>query len=314
MGEGEYREMNEINYIDVKQKDGTNTRLTHYCSNEPPKGSILILHGLAEHEKRYIVFVNYLLEHGYDVYIYNHRGHGTERKLSELGFIAPTKGYQLILDDAITISTYIEHHNRSKKLILCGHSMGSLIARNVIQSYDKYHGVILLGTSHPPKYLTKFGIILSSLIIKFKGPKFHSIYLHNMIFGGKKYTKLTTRTAFDWLTRSHPVVGAYIHDPYSGFKSTASCYLDIIKLVQQASRRKLIKQSKRELPILVMSGDKDPVGNYGKDIKKLISIYNKLSFQNLTFKLYPECRHELLNEINQEEVFNDIGQWILKRV
>lgn len=304
--------MNVINYITIKQKDGYNTRLTYLSCQKKPIASILILHGMAEHQKRYYSFSQYLLSLGYDVYIYDHRGHGTDKKIRELGFFSYNKGYQLVVDDAITISKYIEKNNRCKKFFLFGHSMGSLIARNVIQSYNNYNGVILSGTAYPPKILIFSGLFITSLIKKIRGPKYISPYLNNLLFGNKKYTRLSDRTAFDWLTRSHPVVGAYIHDPYCGFICTASFYHDLMKLTANAANNKLVRMTKSNLPMLIISGDKDPVGGYGKDIKRLISVYKKLGFTNIAYKLYPDCRHELLNELNKDEVYKDIHHWMSK--
>lgn len=306
--------MNEINYITIKQKDGFITKLTRITCLKKPKASILILHGMAEHQKRYQVFGEYLADLGFDVYYYNHRGHGTDKKLSELGFISPEKGHQLIVEDAITVSNYIEANNRCSKFFLLGHSMGSFIARNVIQTYDKYNGVILSGTAYPLHLATTAGLFISSFIKSFKGPKHISPYLNNLLFGSKNYTKLSDRTAYDWLSRSHTVVGAYIHDPYCGFTCTASFYHDLLKLISSVTKKKLIRQTKKELPLFIISGEKDPVGGYGKEIKKYLSVLKKLGFTNVTSKLYPDCRHELLNELNNEEVYSDIHQWMSKRI
>jgi len=306
--------MNEVNYITIKQKDGYTIKLTHYNCPKRPKASILILHGMAEHQKRYQAFAEYLVNNGYDVFTYDHRGHGTERKLSELGFFAPEKGYQLVTFDAITVSEYIEQNNRSNKFFLFGHSMGSLIARNVIQQYDKYNGVVLCGTAYPPKLLISSGLFMSAFVTKFKGVKHISPFLSNLMFGNKKYTSLSSRTAFDWLSRSNPVVGAYMHDPYCGYTCTASFYHDLLKLTQGATKKNHIRLTKTELPIFIISGEKDPVGGYGKEIQRYLSVLKKAGFSNVTSKLYPECRHELLNELNNEEVYSDIQQWFSKRI
>lgn len=306
--------MSDMNYISIKQKDGYVLKLTNYVCLKRPKASVLILHGMAEHQKRYQAFAEYLVKNGYDVFIYDHRGHGTDKKLSELGFFSSDKGYQLVVDDVISVSEYIEANNRASKFFLFGHSMGSIIARNVIQSYDKYNGVIICGTPFPSMLMTNSGIFLASLIQYFKGPKHISPYLSNLMFGGKKYTSLSTRTAFDWLSRSNPIVGAYMHDPYCGFTCTVSFYHDLLKLTQHSIKRSMIKLTKTELPLLIISGEKDPVGGYGKDVQKYLSVLKKLGFSNVTSKLYPECRHELLNELNNEEVFSDIQQWISKRL
>jgi alpha-beta hydrolase superfamily lysophospholipase len=306
--------MNEIKYISVKQKDGYVTRVTHFNSPNKPKASILILHGMDEHQKRYQLFAQYLTEHDMDVYIYDHRGHGTDKKLSELGFVAADKGYQLLVEDAITVSNYIEQNNRSKKFFLMGHSMGSFIARIMIQSCDKYNGVIICGTAYQSKFELAAALFIASLIKKLKGPKHISPYLNNLLFGRKSFIRLSERTAFDWLSRSHTIVGAYMHDPYCGFTCTASFYNDLIKLIDLCCRKKLIRLTKKELPLFIISGESDPVGGYAKGIKKYISVLKKLGFNNVTSKLYPECRHELLNELNRDDVFADIQQWLSKRI
>lgn len=305
--------MGEIVYTQVIQKDGYITKLTHYVCQAKPKASILILHGMAEHQNRYETFANYLVTHGFDVYSYDHRGHGTDKKLSDLGFLAREYGYQLVVQDAIEISESIAKNNRCNKFFLFGHSMGSIISRNVIQTYDKYTGVLLSGTNFPPKLMVLSGLFMSSIIIKLKGPKHISPYLSNLMFGSKKYTSLSTRTAFDWLTRCNPIVGAYMHDPYCGFTCTASFYHDILKLVENEISKKQIQLTRKELPLFIISGEKDPVGSYGKEVNKYINALKKLGFSNISSKLYPECRHEILNELNKEEVFSDIQLWINKR-
>lgn len=306
--------MGEVIYTQIKQTDGYKTKLTQYVCPEKPKASILILHGMAEHQNRYLSFAEYLVNQGYDVYCYDHRGHGTDKKLSELGFFAPENGYQLVTLDAITVSKYIKENNRSNKLFLFGHSMGSIISRNVIQTFDSYDGVILSGTNFPPMPLVRFGLFLSFMITKFKGPKHVSPYLSNLMFGSKKYTSLSTRTAFDWLSRSNPIVGAYIHDPYCGFTCTASFYHDLLKLNKNEIIRKQIQTTRKDLPLYIISGAKDPVGSYGKEVNKFVGSLKKLGFTNVSSKLYPDCRHEILNELDKEEVYADIHTWIAKRI
>ncbi|HBI73948.1 MAG TPA: hypothetical protein DDY59_12265 [Lachnospiraceae bacterium] len=306
--------MYEVNYISVKQKDGYITKVSHFRNKEKPKASLLILHGMAEHQKRYYPFISYLADQGIDVYCYDHRGHGTDKKIKDLGFFAAEKGYQLVVEDAIAVSEYIQHNNRCSRLILMGHSMGSLIARNVIQTYDNFNLVILSGTTFPSGFLTRAGLILSSIIVKCKGARHVSPFMDNLMFGNKKYTMLSDRTSHDWLSRSHTVVGAYIHDPYCGFICTASFYHDLLKLVSNASKKKLIQKTKKDLPLYIISGLKDPVGGYGKEINKYLSVLKKLQFVNVTSKLYPDCRHELINELNKEEVYSDILQQIEKNL
>ena len=304
--------MSEVNYISIKQNDGYITKLTHYTCPDKPKASILILHGAAEHQKRYNDFAKFLVDNSYDVYCYDHRGHGTDKKLNELGFFGHDDGYKLVVQDAINVSNYIQNNNRSEGFFLFGHSMGSLIARNVLQSYDKYHGAILCGTAFPSSFMLRAGLLMASLIKKFKGDKHYSPFLKKLIFEGKKYISLSSRTAFDWLSRNNTVVGAYIHDPYCGFTCTASFYYDLLKLTSNARNKKLMKSTRKNIPLFIISGDRDPVGGYGKEVTKFINTLNKCGFSKVTSKLYPDCRHELLNELNNKDVYSDILKWLEK--
>jgi alpha-beta hydrolase superfamily lysophospholipase len=306
--------MGEVIYDSIKQKDGYFTVLSHYLCTNNPKASILILHGMAEHQRRYHHFIEYLISQDYEVYIYNHRGHGTDKKLSDLGVISPENGAQIIVEDAIAVSKFVEQHKRSDKFVLFAHSMGSLIARNVIQTYDKYNAVILSGTTNPSSFITRSGLCIATVIKKFKGPKHISPYMNQLLFGGKKYTSLSSRTTYDWLSRSNPVVGAYMHDPYCGFICSASMYQDLIKITLNATKKKYIRLTRKDLPLFIISGEKDAVSNYGKEIIKFQNILKKNNFSRVETKLYPDCRHELLNELNKEEVYSDIIQWLKKNL
>jgi len=306
--------MGEVVYIQIKQEDGYITRLTRYVCPQKPKASILILHGMSEHQLRYQHFAEYLNQSGYEVYSYDHRGHGKERRLFELGFFAPDNGYQLVVHDAITISKYIEENNYCNKLFLLGHSMGSLIARNVIQSYDHYSGVILSGTMYPSKLTVHSALIIASVIKKFKGPKKLSPFLNNLLFSNKYYTSHSSRTVFDWLTRSNSIVGAYINDPYCGFICSTSFYHDLLTLVLNASRQNLISNTNKNLPLYIISGEKDPVSSYSKEIKKYLHVLKELGYTDVNSKIYPNCRHEVLNELNRDEVYSDISSWITKNI
>lgn len=296
----------------IVHKDGVKTTLYCYKTNQEPLASILILHGMAEHYKRYEVFANYLLEKGYDVYLYNHRGHGTDKITKDLGYISPKNGHRLLIEDGITALDFIKRNSRCNRLFLFGHSMGSLISRCIIQSYEGLEGVILCGTTYPSKMKLLPGIILTAIVKNFYGPKHPSPFFNQLIFGSKYYKALRKRTAFDWLTRNNPVVGAYIHDPYCGFVCSVSFYQDLLKLTRLASMPGPIKKSNKKLPIFLISGKDDPVGSMGKEVTTLYKKYKKWNYEDITLKLYPDCRHELLNELNANDIMNDIFFWLKK--
>lgn len=298
----------------IIQKDGYKTILYHFYSLVEPKSSIIILHGMAEHHKRYYPFAEYLNAQGIDVYLYDHRGHGTDKTFKELGFFDESRGYTKVTSDVIEVVHFVNKNKRCNSLFLMGHSMGSLIARNIIQQCDEIDGVLLSGTTYPRKAKTKSGLLLSSLIQLFYGPKHLSPFFNTVMFGSKPYTKIIKRTSFDWLSRNNTAVGAYIHDPYCGFICTISFYHDLLKLASLASTSSLMKRTRINLPIFIISGASDPVGGSGREINRLTSTYKKWGYHKTSSKLYADCRHELLQELNSSEVMKDIVTWITEQV
>lgn len=304
----------DINRITITQDDKYKTYVYPYYTNKEPIGSIVILHGMAEHHERYLPFKDYLNEQGYDVFLYDHRGHGRDKKFEDLGHFADKNGYKLVISDAISVLMYVKKANRADKLILFGHSMGSIIARNVIQCYDDIDACIICGTAYMAFAAAGAGLALAKLVKLIKGPRAQSPFLSNLTVGYKDFAKISNRTAFDWLTRDNNIVGQYINDSFCGYLCTTAFYCDLIKLTELAAVPSLIRRTRPDLPILFISGSNDPVGSYGEGVSKLFSIYQKLGFVNTDCTIYEECRHELLNELNRETIMDDITTWINKEV
>jgi len=297
--------------LTIPQAAGHQTALyPYYADTTSPKASLVLFHGMAEHHSRYEEFASFLNENGYDVFLYDHRGHGKDKPVESLGFIAPSHGDRLLIEDGKRVLSYVKEHNRSDRLILMGHSMGSLVARNVLTEFDGLDGAIICGTTCPPRIVSRFGMLLTGAYQKLKGADYPADFLDKVLFGGKNYTSLSKRTSFDWLTRDQAHVGAYINDPYCGFICSASFYHDLISLAYHAADRKAIAQIKKDLPLFFISGDKDPVGGYGKEVSALVSTFKKLGFTNTSCTLYKECRHELLNELNRDEIMQHIADWL----
>ena len=305
----------ESNFTRLQQPDGHQVKLfTYQTSAADVLGSILILHGMAEHHERYLEFIHVLNQEGFDVYTYDHRGHGTDKKISELGFFAKKGGADLVINDAVSACSYIAANGRSKKLAVFGHSMGSLILRNLIQRYDSMDCVIVCATTMPPVAVSNVGIFISSLLCLFQGHKKQSKFMDKTLFGGKEYSSLCTRTSCDWLTRNNTIVGQYISDPYCGFICTNSFYRDLIRLSKWAAQKKKIQKTRKDLPVYFLAGDKDPVGGYSVQVKQLHQLFQKLGFRDTSITIYPEARHELLNELNAAEVMADAVAFFHKQL
>lgn len=297
--------------IQIIQKDRYKTSLILFeTSNEVSLGSVLIIHGMAEHYVRYLDFIQALNKQGFDVYAYNHRGHGTDLKLSDLGFIADKNGASLIVEDALTICNYIKETARNKQLAILGHSMGSLVLRCLLQEQDDFACSIIASTTMPPVFVSTTGSIMANAVSLIQGPAKKSKFLQQLIFGGKAYTSLCTRTTYDWLTRNNTIVGKYMDDPFCGFTCTTSFYRDLILLCKRSAIKRNIAKTRKDLPLLLLTGEKDPVSGYGSQVIALQKIYNKLGFTNTSLTIYTEARHELLNELNAEEVYQDIFNFL----
>lgn len=300
-----------MNELSITQSDGYKTVLyPYYADTDTPKGSILILHGMQEHHERYTEFAEFLNTNEYDVFLYNHRGHGKDKKLEELGFFDEKKGSEKVVRDAVHILDFIRKNGRSDNLILFGHSMGSFIARNVVQIDDDISKLIICGTAQTPALVSHCGFMLGSLLVYLKGPKKLSPFMNNMMFGSKLYSSVCTRTSFDWLTRHNATVGQYINDPYCGFICTTSMYRDIMKLIINATSASCTKLTRHDLPILIISGENDPVGGCGKEVAKYFAMLQRLGFTKVECTLYEDCRHELLNELNKRDIMSDIVTWL----
>ncbi len=290
----------------LEQADGHKTKLYCLPAETSIAGSVLILHGMAEYCDRYEAFAHTLSKAGYDVYLYDHRGHGPDCTPDELGFFAKTGGAELVIEDAIAVCRHIKEQGNGKKFAVLGHSMGSLILRNVITRYDCMDCAIVCGSTMPGTLLVHSGSFLADLLCLLQGSKHRSSFLDSMMFGSKNYRSLCTRTSFDWLTREESVVDWYIQDPYCGFLCTASMYRDLLFFTKKSGNKKNIAKTRKDLPLFFIAGEKDPVGGYGTQIRKLFHTFEKSGFSDISLMLYPEARHELLNETNKEEIIKDI--------
>lgn len=297
--------------IQIHQKDGYLINVECYKSSSPRRGSILVLHGMAEYYERYDTFANFLANHGFDVYLYSHRGHGTHLNEHELGFFADKNGYQLVVNDAIAVLKAIREKETSLPLFLMGHSMGSLITRNVIQLYDRLDGVVICGTANPHRITTMGGLFISILSGYYYTPKKQSPFIHKLMFGSSLYKKQNLRTNFDWLCTDESEVDKYIKDPHCGFICTKSFYHDLLMLTKHATDKKRILRTSSMVPIFILSGSQDPVGGYGKDVARLINFYRHNGYQ-VTSKIYDGLRHELLNEPCNTDIMQDILAFLIK--
>ncbi|MDR7870681.1 MAG: alpha/beta hydrolase [Tissierellaceae bacterium] len=276
------------------------------------KGVVQIAHGMAEHAGRYDRFAKFLTENGYIVYANDHRGHGkTAGSVQSLGYLADEDGFQWLVRDMHDLSVIIKNEYPNLPLFLFGHSMGSFTAQRYMMLYgNEINGVILSGSNGKQGIALKIGLMIAKWEIKKHGRKKQSNRLDRLIFGGYNKAFKPIRTASDWLSRDVKEVDKYIDDPYCGTVFTAGFFYDFLTGLIEIEDKDNISLVPKDLPIYIFSGDKDPVGKFGKGVIDLYDRYNNHGTIDIKYKLYKDGRHEMLNEINRVKVMNDVVKWV----
>lgn len=280
------------------------------------KGIVQIAHGMAEHSARYEDLAEVLTNAGYAVYANDHRGHGkTAGNLDDTGYLAHENGWDIVVGDMYELNNIIRKDNPGIPIYLLGVSWGSLLSRSFIMEHgDKLSGVILIGTNGDPGPLKFIGILVSKLEMKMKGKKARSPILDNLSFGNFNKAFAPNRTKFDWISKDTANVDRYVDDPYCGFVCTSGFFYDLVTGVDYISRLENVKKTPKDLPVLFLSGENDPVGNMTKGVLEVYNLFKKAGIEDVSYKFYPGVRHEILNDISKKEVYLDIIDWMEKHI
>lgn len=277
-----------------------------------PIAAVQIAHGMAEHAGRYERFAAFLTANGFIVYANDHRGHyKTAGSFENTGFFAENDGWSLVVNDMHTLTGIIKEQNPGLPVFLFGHSMGSFLSRNYIfRFHDEIKGVILSGTGGNPGLLSKIGKTLAGIEKAFKGSRHRSTLLNGLSFGSFNKPFKPNRTEFDWLSRDEAEVDKYVADKYCGFICTTSFFVDMLGGIIDIHKPENVSKTSKELPVYIFSGEKDPVGNFSKGVMEVYHMYKNSGINDLSYKIYKDGRHEMLNELNREEVFADVKLWL----
>ena len=276
------------------------------------KGIVQIAHGMAETAARYERFASTLTMNGYIVYANDHRGHGkTAGSLENVGYLAEEDGFDWMVKDMHQLTSLIKKEYPELPVFLLGHSMGSFATQRYIMLFGKeLKGAILSGSNGSAALLHNLGYFVAGIEVKRNGRKAKSERMNQLSFGSFNNAFKPNRTEFDWLSRDHEEVDKYIGDPYCGDVFTAGFFYDFMKGLKEIDRIKNVERVPKDLPIYIFSGEKDPVGGAGKGVKKLYHTYKNCGISDVSIKLYPEGRHEMLNELNRDEVMKDVTDWL----
>lgn len=280
-----------------------------------PRAIVQIVHGMCEYCARYEDFISFLCANGIMVCCHDHLGHGASAESREkLGFFAHERGWHYLAKDTVRLSRIIFSKHHGIPFYILGHSMGSLVVRTVLAKHAfLYSGSILMGTLNT-KVGTDAGIALTRSLAKVKGDFYRSGTVDELIFGLSNRRIEHPASEHSWISRDEDIVAAYEKDPLCNFRFTVRAYSDLLFLVSYVSGKDWAGKVDKELPILICSGSEDPVGNYGKGPREVFDALNAEDFSDIELKIYNGARHEVLNETNRAEVYEDILSWLNERI
>ena len=298
--------------IILKAKDGYRLNLHIFETEErnTAKGYIQVIHGMEEHQERYEDFIHVLNKAGYTVISSDMRGHG--KGAPELGFFKEKDGYKYLLSDQKRITNYIMKRFKTSKVIIFAHSMGTIIARNLMQSQSWNYGKVILSgyPCSPGIAALSAGLVLTGIISKVKGVRYYSEFIEDISVGSFNKGIENPQTGFDWLSVNKDNIQAYINDPYCGHGFKVSAFNDLFHLSKNMAETWRYKNVNKELPVLAIRGAEDASTGLDKGSQASIKILKSAGFRNIREIIYQNMRHEILNEAKKEKLYRDVVEFL----
>ncbi len=285
-----------------------------FRTKDVTKAVVFVIHGMQEHKDRYRDFANYLNSRQIAAVIYSLPGHkGSIAEEGVRGWFGDTDGWKTLVGSAVEIANMTRKEFPGVPIYCFGHSMGTMIGRVFLQNYDHMiDGIVLSGA---PGYNpgAKVGKILAQGMIRTKGGEGHSKMLDQMVTGSFNKCVKDPKTPVDWLSYNTKNVQEYQKDEWCGFPFTISGYRDLFNLMILMNDPRNYHCTKNDLPILFVAGEEDPCTGGKKGMESSIKTLNDSGYKNISKKIYPHMRHEILNECNRMEVMKDVADWILQK-
>jgi len=287
----------------IEGRDGYKLDI-HIFKVENAKAVIQIIHGMEEHQERYEDFIKVLNEKGFSVVSSDMRGHG--KNAEYLGFFKDENGYLELIEDQKNITEFIKEHFKELPVYIFAHSMGTIIARVLIQENSKeYKKVVLSGY---PNYQigAHFGVLLANIIKLFRGAKYKSKFIASLSIGSFNKKVENPKTNCDWICHNEETVKAYIEDPYCGIGFSCSAFCDLFHLVIMMHKVNLYHNVNKDIDLLLLRGLDDPCTGGEKGARDSKKVLSNAGFDKIQSINYPNMRHEILAEKDNQKVYNDV--------
>ncbi len=287
----------------------------HGIKWEPGQGVVAavlqISHGMIEYVERYETFAEYLTTRGFVVVGNDHLGHGASVvSQDDWGYFAPEKGSDLVVEDLHQLRSQIQTAYSGTPYFMLGHSMGSFLLRKYLSMHGEgLSGAVIMGTGTQPDAAVQVGKAVCKTLALFRGWRHRSGLVDKLIFSGNN-KKFQGGSADSWLTKDEKIAKAYYSDPRCTYKFTLNGFYNLFDTIHYINQRQHIQAIPKSLPLLLVSGQDDPVGNYGTGVETAYKTYQAAGIKDISLKLYPKDRHEILNETDRETVYEDIYRWL----
>jgi len=295
----------------VTASDGLALHTHRWLPEGQPKGVVQLAHGVSEHSGRYARLAEALTSAGYAVYAADHRGHGSTGAEADRGYFADRDGWSTIVADIRAVTRFAQEEHPGLPVFLLGHSMGSFLARSyAIEDSRDLAGLVLSGTAGDPGPLGRAGLGIAEVLARVRGRRHVSATLDKLSFSRFNAAFEPNRTKNDWLSRDEAEVDTYLDDPRCGDIPSVGLYLDMVRGLISVNDSRKVAAMRRDLPVLLLSGDRCQVGDNGKGPRAVRDQLVDAGLVDVTLTLYPEARHEIFNETNRDEVTADLVVWL----
>ncbi|MCR4739368.1 MAG: lysophospholipase [Lachnospiraceae bacterium] len=299
-------------------------------TGESPKAVLQITHGMVEYIERYDDFAEYMVKQGFMVYGHDHAGHGESvNTKDDLGYFGKEPG-KILISDMHTLRCIAAGEYPDLPYFMLGHSMGSYLLREYLAVYEtgmktdtdgeagprSLNGAVIMGTGFISPGRVRLAVFLTKLVSLVRGERYRSAFLQKLTYDSsyEGYDLTGRDPERSWLTKDVEIVKKFYNDPKCNFVFTANGYRGLMEAVKSACSKEDADRISEELPLLLVSGDKDPVGALGEGVKRSEALYREAGIKDVTCRLYKDDRHEIINETDRSTVYKEICEWMQERM